>query len=66
MMITEADLIAIQRENTAGGRDAAMAELRRRFMGLSDRNAEKVLYSVLRWSPEPPSLFRRQEPNRGR
>ena len=58
MMITEADLIAIQRANTAGGRDAAMAELRRRFLGLSDRNADKVLFSVLGRPAEPPPAFR--------
>ena len=65
MMITEADLIAIQRANMAGGRDAAMAELRRRFLGLSGRNADKVLFSVLGRPAELPPAFRRQEPNRG-
>ena len=58
MLISDDDVIAIHRENTAGGQAAAMAELRRRFPGLSDRNANKVLFSVLGRPAEPPPAYR--------
>ncbi len=47
MLVSDDDVIAIHRENLTGGQAGAMAELRQRFPGLSDRNAEKVLFSVL-------------------
>jgi len=58
MLIGDDDVIAIHRENTAGGHAVAMAELRRRFPGLSDRNAEKVLYVVLGRPAEAPPPYR--------
>ena len=47
MMISDADLVAIHRAHDAGGRDAAMAELRRRWLGINDTNAPEVLDRVM-------------------
>ena len=60
MVITEADVIAVKRAHEQGGNDAAMTELRRRFLGLTDRNADKVLYSVLGRQIDPPPPFREE------
>ena len=45
MMITEADLIVIQRANAAGGRDAALTELRRRFPGHRGLSSTQTPYN---------------------
>ncbi len=67
MLISDDDVIAIHRENLTGGRAEARAELRRRDMGLNDRNADRVLDSVLgRPADKPLQRRRRQEPSRGR
>ena len=47
MMISDADLVAIHRAHDAGGRDAAMAELRRRWLGINDTTAPEVLDRVM-------------------
>ena len=59
-MITEADVIAIRRAYTAAGKDAALVELRRRFMHISEQVAPKVLVKVLRLKVDMPAPFRVQ------
>ena len=46
-MIDQADVVAIKRAFEAGGRDAALADLRRRYMALSDKSAPAVLDRLL-------------------
>ncbi|MEI7610927.1 MAG: hypothetical protein WCJ64_26380 [Rhodospirillaceae bacterium] len=57
-MITEADVIAIRRAHTTASKDAALAELRRRFMHISEPAAPGVLMKVLRLPVAPPPEFR--------
>ena len=47
MIIHDADLVAIHRAHAAGGRDAAMTELRRRWLGINDTTAAAFLDRVL-------------------
>jgi hypothetical protein len=57
MLVTDADLIAIHRANETGSRDAAMAELRRRWLGINDVTAPAVLDRVLSMALSmPPTL----------
>ena len=44
---------AVRRAFMAGGHDGAMTELRRRYLGLTDRTAPRVLDWVLSRSSEP-------------
>ena len=60
-MITEADVIAIRRADSTAGKDAALVELRRRFMSLPESEAPKVLVKVLKLPVEPPSEFRKDD-----
>ncbi len=46
-MIEPSDAVAIQRTFNAQGRDAALADLRRRYMNLTDQSAPAVLDRVL-------------------
>jgi hypothetical protein len=57
-MITEADVIAIRRTYHTAGRDAALVELRRRFMHISEANAPKALVKVLRLPVDMPAPYR--------
>ena len=58
MIIDPADLIAIRRAADTLGRDAAMIELRRRYLGLTDQNAPAILdrLLVLQVTPPPPHV----------
>ena len=58
MIIDPADLIAIRRAADTLGRDAAMIELRRRYLGLTDQNAPTILdrLLVLPVTPPPPHV----------
>ncbi len=47
-MIHEADIIAIRRAYSAAGKDAALVELRHRFMHVSEHAAPGVLVKVLK------------------
>ena len=60
-MITEADVIAIRRAYTTAGRDAALVELRRRFMHISELAAPAVLKKVLRLPVAMPPTFRQDD-----
>ncbi|MEI7609638.1 MAG: hypothetical protein WCJ64_19840 [Rhodospirillaceae bacterium] len=57
-MITEADVIAIRRTYATTGKDAALVELRRRFMSLPESAAPKVLAKVVRLPVAPPAAYR--------
>ena len=59
-MVNEADVIAIRRAYQTSGKDAALAELRRRFMHLTEQSAPKVLARVLRLPIAPPAAYRVQ------
>ena len=54
MIIDPADLIAIRRAADTIGRDAAMLELRRRYLGLTDQNAPAILDRLLALPVTPP------------
>ena len=58
MIIDPADLIAFRRAADTIGRDAAMLELRRRYLGLTDQNAPAILdrLLVLPVTPPPPHV----------
>lgn len=59
-MITEADVIAIHRAYSTAGKDAALVELRRRFMSLPESEAPKLLSKVLRLRVDMPADYRVQ------
>ena len=46
-MTTPADLIAVQRAHAANGRDAALAEVRRRWPMIAENVVERTLERVL-------------------
>lgn len=46
-MVDHADIVAIKRTFEAGGRDAALADLRRRYKALTDKTAPAVLDRLL-------------------
>jgi hypothetical protein len=52
-LASDEDLVAVRRAFMAGGHDGAMTELRRRYLGLTDRTAPRVLDWVLSRSSEP-------------
>ena len=60
-MVNEADVIAIRRAYHTAGRDAALVELRRRFMHVSEQAAPGVLVKVLRLSMAPPPEHRHDD-----
>ena len=60
-MIHEADVIAICRVYATAGRDAALVELRRRFMALPESIASKALNPVLRLPVAPPPEHQRDD-----
>ena len=59
-MITEADIIAIRRANSAARKDAALVELRRRFMPVSVQIAPGVLAKVLKLPVSMPLAYAEQ------
>ena len=60
-MITEADVIAIRRAYSSAGKDAALVELRRRFMHISEQAAPAILAKVLRLPVAMPPKFRQDD-----
>ena len=52
-LVDQADLIAIRRAFTVGGRKAALVELRRRYMALTDKTAPTVLDRILAMPIDP-------------
>ena len=63
-VVDQADLVAIRRAFTAGGRDGAMVELRRRYMALTDKTAPTVLDRILAMPIVPVKVAGRHEPRR--
>ena len=60
-MIHEADVIAIRRAYGTAGKEAALIELRRRFMHVSEQAAPSILAKVLRLPVAMPPDFRRDD-----
>ena len=65
MMLADSEIIAIRRADDMGGRAAAMAELRRRFMALTDANAPAILDRILAMPvAQPPTIVGHKGPRR--
>ena len=62
-MIEQADIVGIRRIFETGGRDAALADLRRRYLALTETTAPAVLERLLGQSATV-LPFRRAEPKR--
>ena len=62
LCVTEADAIVVNRVNAATGQDAALAEVRRRWPGLTERAAREVLDQLLQVPVPPPARFRGRRP----
>ena len=60
-MINEADVIAIRLAYQTAGRDAALAELRRRFMTLPESVVPRALTHILTLPVAPPAEYRGQD-----
>ena len=64
-MTTPADLLAVQRAHSAGGRNAALAEIRRRWPNISDTVLVATLERILAAPLDlPPVLSGRGRPHR--
>ena len=55
-MVTIEDAIAIHRAHQQGGNDAALGEVRRRWIGLADHVHLSILGKVLRLKVEVPTI----------
>ena len=55
-VVTIEDAIAIHRAHQQGGNDAALAEVRRRWLGLADHVYQGLLDRVLRLKVEVPTI----------
>ena len=64
--ISQDDVVAVRRAFMAGGRDRALAELRRRYLALNDKTAPTVLDRILAMPVSMPPAFTRSEPHRDR
>jgi len=58
-MTTPADLLAVQRAHAESGRDAALAEIRRRWPAISDTVLPATLDRILAAPVEQPAPFSR-------
>ena len=56
-MTTPADLLAVQRAHAASGRDAALAEIRRRWPMIAENVIEQTLNRILAAPVDPPAVF---------
>ena len=52
-VVSDEDRVAVCRAHMSGGWDGALVELRRRYLGLTDRTAPRVLDWVLAMLPLP-------------
>jgi len=52
-LVDQVDLVAIRRAFVAGVRKAAMVELRRRYLALTDKTAPTVLDRILAMPVDP-------------
>lgn len=56
-MVTEDDAAAIRAARDKGGERAAIAELRRRFIGLEDNENTRICArTIADWTPLPPGV----------
>ena len=62
-MIRLADIIAIHRANDTGGQEAAMMEMRHRFIAITDASAPGALARILAMSENPPPPPRGRKPS---
>ena len=62
--VNDSDLVAIRRAFMKGGRDGALAELRRRWQAVSDAAAPAVLDRFLAMPIEQPPRLDRSQPRR--
>ena len=53
-MTTSADILLVQRAHVSGGRDAAVAEIRRRWPMIAENVIEQTLGRVLAAPVDPP------------
>ena len=60
--VTIEDAIAIHRAHQQGGNDAALAEVRRRWLGLADHVHRDILGKVLRLKVQVPAIPDRTHP----
>ena len=63
-VVAQEDIVAVRRSFMVGGRDHALAELRRRYLGLTDKTAPTVLDRVLAMPVEPVPFAGRRQPRR--
>ena len=56
-MTEPADLLAVQRAHTTEGRDAALAEIRRRWPNISETVLPATLERILAAPVEPPAPY---------
>lgn len=59
-MTTPADLLAVQRAHSTSGREAALAEIRRRWPAISETVLPATLEHILAAPIDPPPPFRVQ------
>ena len=62
-MTTPADLLAVQRAHATDGRDAAMAEIRRRWPMIAENVIDQTLARILAAPVEPPPSAPRRSMN---
>ncbi len=55
MTTTDADILLVQRAQASGGRDAAVAEIRRRWPMIAENVIEATLQRVLAAPVDPPA-----------
>ncbi len=58
-MTTPADILLVQRAHASGGRDAAVAEIRRRWPMIAENVIEQTLVRILEAPVEPPAPLTR-------
>jgi len=58
-MTTPADILAVQRAHAESGREAALAEIRRRWPVIPERVIARALESILATPVEPPAPLAR-------
>ena len=57
-MTTPEDLLAVQRAHATGGRESALAEIRRRWPNISETVLPATLERILAAPVEPPPSYR--------
>ena len=63
-MTTPEDFLAVQRTHTENGRDAALAEIRKRWPMIAENVIERTLGLILAAPVEPPAQYDPRVPRR--